>query len=491
MEVLYVCSEVAPFAKTGGLADVSGALPKALADLGHDVRVAVPFYRDVGESGIGVCETDISLAVPIMDRQVAGGVLEGRLPGSDVPVYFIRNDHYFDRRGLYGDPDTGRDYDDNCERFVFFSRAALELCDAIDYRPDVIHAHDWQAGLVPAYVRTLYSRDRAVSGARTVFTVHNLGYQGIFWHWDMKLTGLSWELFNWQQLEFYGNLNCLKAGLVFADLLTTVSRRYAQEIQTEEYGCGLEGVLAERSEDLYGVVNGVDYGVWDPATDPFIASGYSRDDRSGKAECKKALLDESGLPQDEQVPVVGMVSRLAAQKGLDILTVALDEVLALDLRMVILGTGDRKYHKLLEDAARKHPDRLAVHLTFDEPLAHRIEAGADMLLMPSRYEPCGLNQLYALKYGTVPVVRAAGGLADTVVDCTADTLADGSATGFAFESYDPVELLLTLERALRVFGRRRDWERLVRTGMEQDWSWHRSAREYSALYERALGRPAG
>ena len=488
MNIVYLSPEVAPFAKTGGLADVAGSLPRFMAELGHRATVMMPFHRQAKRAKQQIVDTGKSVAVPIMERIVTGRIFESRLPGSDVPVFLIGNDDYFDRDSLYVDPEQGEDYADNCERFIFFSRAALEAADALGIEPDIVHCNDWQTGLVPAYIKTLYAKGKAVSNARTVFTVHNLGYQGLFWHWDMKLTGLDWELFNWRQLEFYGKLNCLKAGLAFADVLTTVSRRHAEEIRTEEFGCGLEGVLAGRADDLYGVINGVDYSVWDPATDELIPATYSPEDVSGKAVCKRALLEAQGLPEREGVPLIGIISRLTPQKGFDILQIALPEIMNLDVQMVVLGTGDKKYHDLFEAAAGEYTGKLAVNLTFDDKLAHEIEAGCDMFLMPSRYEPCGLNQLYSLKYGTVPVVRATGGLADTVIDCTELTLEAGTATGFCFTKYNPVELLDVVERALEVYRNPDDWTRLALTGMGQDWSWTRSAERYVPLYERALAK---
>ena len=488
MDILFVSPEVAPFAKTGGLGDVAGALPKALAGLGHRVAVMMPRYLQACRSDLACTDTGKTVSVPIMGRPVTGQVFQSTLPGSDVPVFLIHNDDYYGRDGLYVDPTTRTDYPDNCERFVFFSRAVLEAADALDLRPDVVHVNDWQTGLIPVYVRTLYAGRRAVSHAATLFTVHNLAFQGLFWHWDMKLTGLDWELFNWRQLEFYGKLNCLKGGLVFADLLNTVSPRYAREVQSEEFGCGLDGVLTQRADDLYGVTNGVDYAVWDPAADPLIPAPYSPDDLSGKAACKRALLEASGLPPRDRVPVIGIISRLAAQKGFDILGIALDSIMELDVQMVVLGTGHQKYHDLFRAAAARHPEQLAVNLTFSNSLAHQIEAGSDLFLMPSRYEPCGLNQLYSLKYGTVPVVRAVGGLADTVVDCTPEALDAGVATGFVFEKHNPDALLRTVERAVDCYRRPADWGRLIRAGMDQDWSWARSAREYVALYERARAK---
>ncbi len=490
MNIIYITSEVVPFAKTGGLGDVAGALPKFVAELGHEISVITPFYRQAkaycrsAAAEQRAADTGISLSVPMPNGAVTARVFESVLPGSAVPVYLIGNDEYYDRDELYFDRATNADYEDNCERFVFFCRAALETIQALHLRPDVLHCNDWHTALIPVYLKTLYAERKPLSDARTLLTVHNLAYQGVFWHWDMKLTGLDWGLFNWRQLEFYGKLNCLKAGLVFADLLSTVSRRYAEEIQTEQFGRGLDGVLKERSNDLYGVVNGIDHSIWNPEVDELIPAKYSADDMSGKAVCKEALLNGQGLPRREATPLVGVISRLAPQKGFDIVEVALDELMQLDLQMVVLGTGDRRYHEMFKAAAKKCPDKLAVNLTFDDRLAHQIEAGCDMFLMPSRYEPCGLNQLYSLKYGTVPVVRATGGLADTVVDCDGKSLRRRTATGFVFEKYNPVRLLAAVERAIETYHRPAHWTQLVRTGMAQDWSWHRSAREYIALYEK-------
>ena len=495
MNVVYVSPEVAPFAKTGGLADVAGALPKFIESLGHKVSVFMPFYRqakeyfDGGGADEGVLDTRVSVSVPMVDRRPAARIFESRLPGSAARLYLVANEAYYDRDDLYFDRGKNADYADNCERFVFFARAVLEAIDAFGLRPDVIHCNDWQTGLIPVYIRTLYAGGSPASSARTVLTVHNLAYQGLFPRDEMKLTGLDLKLFNWQELEFYGKLNCLKGGLVFADVLNTVSRRYAEEIQTEPFGCGLDGVLRDRAADLHGIVNGIDYAVWSPETDGLIPATYSAAGLSGKAACKKALLDDQGLPARDGVPLVGIISRLAAQKGFDILEAALDEIMNLDVQMIVLGTGERKYHELFEAAAAKYPGKLAVNLTFSNELAHKIEAGSDMFLMPSRYEPCGLNQLYSLKYGTVPVVRATGGLADTIVDCNADSLGDGTATGFVFKRYSPAELVLAVERAARTYGRPEDWSRLVANGMAQDWSWIRSARKYAGLYEEAIGKP--
>jgi len=486
MNILIASPEVAPFAKTGGLADVVGAIPKHLRKLKHDVAVIMPLYRTVRENAGKIKDTGIALEIPVGDTVIAGGVAKAALPKSRVPIYFVDCPQYFDRDELYGR--KGKDFADNCERFIFFSRAVLETARALIPEVDVVHCNDWQTALVPVYLKTLYANDPALSKAGSLFTIHNLAYQGIFWHWDMKLTHLPWELFNWRQLEFFGKLNLLKGALHFSDVLNTVSRTYAKEIQTtDEFGKGLEGVLLERAEDLHGIVNGVDYSDWDPAEDPFIPENYTHGKLNGKRTCKRHLQEKNGLPMDD-VPLMGMIGRLDPQKGWDIVEGAIDALMRLDLQLVILGTGAERYHKLLEHIAEGYPDKTGINLTFDNRLAHEIEAGADMFLMPSRYEPCGLNQLYSLKYGTVPIVRCTGGLADTIVDCTPETLKAEEANGFSFEEYSSDALLDAIQRALSAYTDKKLWQPLMKNGMSQDWSWKRSAKEYETLYEKAKSK---
>jgi len=479
MKIAFVSSEVVPFSKTGGLADVSGALPKFLAALGHEVAVFTPLYRQVKER-FKPKKGKRAISVPVGAELVTGEVWNGAFPGSKVPVYFIGHDPYFNREGLYGD-EKG-DYTDNCSRFVFFSRAVIEALKALKFKPDVIHSNDWQAGLVPVYCRLAYGADPDIAGAANVYTVHNLAYQGLFWHWDISLLNIGWEHFNYKELEFYGKINFMKGGIVFADTITTVSPTYAKEIQSdEEYGAGLQGVLKERSEDLVGVLNGIDYDEWSPEKDKFLPAKYSPADRSGKAECKRALQTESGFLHKPRTPLFGMITRLVDQKGLDLVAGIIDEMMKEDLQLAVLGTGLDKYHVLLTDISKKYPKKCAAFLKFDNRLAHLIEAGSDMFLMPSRYEPCGLNQLYSLRYGTVPVVRAVGGLADTITDATSGGAAD-NANGFSFVLYEPTALLDAVRRALVSYADLALWEKIVETGMKQDWSWQRSAREYQGLY---------
>ncbi|HEY6010845.1 MAG TPA: glycogen synthase GlgA, partial [Nitrospirota bacterium] len=470
MNVLFAASEAAPFAKTGGLADVAGSLPPALAALGHDVRVVMPRYRQVDRDRFRLRHV-AAFSVPLGSWQERGDILEGRM-GKNVTVYFINKDIYYDRPELYR---TARaDYPDNAERFIFFSRAVLELCRAVGFRPDIVHCNDWQTGLVPLYLSTRYREYPQLRRTRTIFTVHNLGYQGLFPHGDMRLTGLGWDVFTPDGLEFWGSMNFLKAGLVYSDVITTVSKTYSREIQTPEYGHGLDGVLAKRSADLYGIVNGIDTAAWNPATDAAIAKTFTLSRLAGKAVCKQALYALANLAPDSG-PVIGMVTRLVDQKGLDILTEALPEIMSLGVRLVILGTGDEKYHRLLTDAAGRYPGRVRVMLRYDDRIAKAIYAGCDLFLMPSRYEPCGLGQMNALRYGTVPMVRKTGGLADTVQDYEPRT---GRGTGFVFEEYTAAALVDCLHRVVEAYGDQKRWKRLVQNGMKQDFSWERSAKDY-------------
>ena len=487
VNILIASSEVAPFSKTGGLADVCGALPAALADLGHQVTVVTPAYRDVVRKGWTLEPTGVSFDVPIGSKVVSGRFLSGCFPDSQVPILFVEQPEYFDRSELYGQ--RGQDYKDNCERFVFFSRAIMESIRLLDLSVDVLHCNDWQTGLVPAYLRIEFEHARGYENIVSLMTLHNMAYQGRFWHWDMLLTGIDWKYFNWNQMEFWGDLNLLKTGIVFADAINTVSPRYAQEIQRPPFGCGLEGVLQHRSTKLSGIINGVDYGNWDPATDPSLVTNYDVTNwRSGKAACKAKLQSELGLRQSPDTPLIGLIGRLADQKGWDLVAQVMKRwVLDSSVQWAILGTGDPKYHDLLYKLYAGHTDRVAVRLEFSDRLAHQIEAAADVFLMPSLYEPCGLNQLYSLKYGAVPVVHETGGLADTICDATPQFLAAKIANGFSFRQYDPESLEETLRRACGMYmNHAGTWGQLVETGMRQDWSWRGSAEKYVELYKNLI-----
>jgi starch synthase len=477
MHVAFVASECVPFSKTGGLADVVGALPRALAQLGHQVSVYVPKYRQT--KLIGAQTVVRSITVPFDDQyRFCSVVTDGNHSG--VSFYFIDYPPFFDREALYGTPSG--DYPDNAERFALFSRAVLEASKILGV-PDVFHCHDWQSALVPVLLHTQYADDLAFRNVATVFTIHNMGYQGLFPPDTLPLLTLPWDLFTITKMEFFGQVNFLKGALVFSDFVTTVSKRYSQEIQTTEYGFGLEGVLRDRAATVTGIVNGVDYEEWGPQTDKYIAANYSPQDLSGKAKCKEDLLASFGLADaDPHLPVVGIVSRFAAQKGFDLIAQVADRLALEDLTIVILGSGDQLYEEMFLRLNKQFPRKIALKVAYDNALAHKIEAGADMFLMPSRYEPCGLNQIYSLKYGTVPVVRATGGLDDTIEPWDPRT---GRGTGFKFSEYKGEALLLTLKEAMQAFRDQSSWPTLMRNGMSKDFSWNVSAKEYVRTYERA------
>jgi starch synthase len=490
VNILLATSEAVPFAKTGGLADVSGALPVELARLGHQVALILPAYRQTRYCGQPIEPMGIDFIVPIGSKTVVGHLLRSTMPGGKVPVYLVEQDQYYDRDELYSV--DGKDYIDNCERFVFFSRAVLEAIRLLDLRVDVLHANDWQTGLAPAYLKIEYRNVPRYQRIASLLTVHNLSYQGQFWHWDMLLTGLDWKYFNWRQMEFHGNLNLLKTGMVFADSINTVSPRYAQEIQSSPLGCGLEGVLQYRRDVLSGILNGIDPQEWNPATDPHLAANYSAETVGQvKPLCKAALQKELGLPQDRTAPLVGFVGRLIEQKGIDLVVEVMQRwVQTGDVQWAILGTGQPKYHKMLQVLAERFPKKVALRLEFSNPLAHRIEAGADVFLMPSRFEPCGLNQLYSLRYGTVPLVRATGGLADTIAGY--DSLSPNLvANGFVFQECSSLALGECLRQARDALRRPDVWRQLVAVGMGQDWSWARSAKQYTELYRKTMERGGG
>jgi len=478
MHIAFAASECVPFSKTGGLADVIGALPPALAHLGHQVTVFLPHYK---QTQLDNPRTVISsITVPFDDRYRFCAVLDGgRRDG--VQFYFIDYPPFFDREGgLYGT--ALGDFHDNAERFALFSRAVLEAVKVLG-APDVLHCHDWQTALVPILLKTLYVGDPAFAAAPCVFTIHNLGYQGLFQPEILPLLMLPWDLFTISKMEFYGKVNFLKGAIEMADFITTVSRRYAQEIQTAEFGFGLEGVLRARSSTIAGILNAVDYVSWNPADDPHIAARYSATDLSGKAKCKAALLNEFGLPQDTGLPVVGIVSRFVQQKGFDLIQQVGDRLALEDFMLLVLGNGQREYEDLFRRLNKQYPQKIAVRIAYDTALAHKIEAGSDIYLMPSHYEPSGLSQMYSLKYGTVPVVRATGGLDDSVEQFDPRT---GKGTGFKFREYTGEAMLASLRSAVALYKQDKNaWRVLMRNGMAQDYSWSNSAREYVKVYERA------
>ncbi len=476
MHIAFAASECVPFSKTGGLADVVGALPQALAAAGHQVSVYVPLYR---QTKLADPHTVVrSITVPFDDRYRFCSVVSGGSHGG-VKFYFVDYPPYFDRDALYGT--KSGDYPDNAERFALFSRAVIEASKVIGV-PNVFHCHDWQSALVPIMLRTLYAEDPVFRDVATVFTIHNMGYQGLFPPEVLPLLMLPWDLFTISKMEFFGQINFLKGALVFSDFVTTVSRKYSQEIQTTEYGFGLEGVLRNRAATVSGILNGVDYAEWSPQADKFIVANYSPENLAGKAKCKPDLLAAFGVDNaDLKLPVIGIVSRFAAQKGFDLISQVMDRLAREEMIIVALGTGDKEYEEMFLRMHKQFSNKIAVKVAYDNTLAHKIEAGADMFLMPSRYEPCGLNQIYSLKYGTVPIVRATGGLDDTVETWDARS---GKGTGFKFSEYNGESLLLTIKQALHAFRDPTSWQMLMKNGMNRDFSWNASARDYARIYER-------
>lgn len=481
MNILFLSSEVAPYAKTGGLADVAGSLPRALKRLGVEVAVGLPLYRMVKEGPFQRQVVLKGLQVPLAGQTLTGNV-QATETEDGVPVYLFEREDLFDRPNLYRTAEG--DYYDNLERFAFFSHAALVFAKATGMVFDVIHCHDWQTGLVPAYLSTLFRMDPFFSSTATLFTLHNIGYQGLFPAEKLSVCGLPPETYHPEGVEYWGAISLLKAGIVYSDAMTTVSPTYGREIQTSEFGMGMEGILQKRSATLHGILNGADYSVWDPAIDPHIASNYDSDHLSEKMVDKAALLKEAGLePALLERPVLGMISRLSHQKGCELFITILDEVVAMKAGMVILGEGEEQYENVLRDAAERYPGTVAVKIGFDETLAHRIMAGADIFLVPSFYEPCGLTQMYALKYGTVPVVRATGGLEDTIEEFDHWSK---TGNGFKFGPYDSKAFLSAIQRAMDLWTDRETWEILMRKGMAADFSWDRSAGRYLDLYQSLI-----
>ncbi|MCG8650659.1 MAG: glycogen synthase GlgA [Pirellulales bacterium] len=489
MNIVYLTSEALPFAKTGGLADVCGTLPVRVAALGHQATVIMPAFGSIRRCGLQVESTDISFAIPMTDQKLVGcRLLKSRLPDGDVPVWFIDQPQYFDRDSLYG---TSRgDYPDNAERFTFFCRAAIQAIRRIGWMVDIVHCNDWQTGLVPALMAADSQPQPWMRRAATVMTIHNLAYQGQFSHDAFRWTGLDWRHFNQDEFEFHHHLNFLKTGIITADSVSTVSPKYAEEICTVEHGCGLESVLEFVSDHTVGIINGIDRAVWDPRTDPKLSTSYDISNwRDGKAGNKRSLQREFDLETNTDIPLIGLVGRLAEQKGWDLILPVLRWHLEENrpTQWIVLGSGDARYEHELRQLAQQHPKRFALHIGFHDTLAHRIEAGSDLFVMPSHYEPCGLNQLYSLRYGTIPVVTATGGLANTVVDCTEQTLAAGTATGFFLDHKHPTSLDQAIGRALHMrYHQPENWAQLVETGMSQDWSWTKSANQYIKLYEKTL-----
>jgi starch synthase len=458
LKVLLASSEIVPFAKTGGLADVAGSLPLALEETSVDIRLIMPKYAAVKASG-----------------------KEARL-GKAIKVYFVENDGYFKRPELYGD--KFGDYKDNLDRFAFFSREVLERCKAEGFTPDIIHCNDWQTALVPVYLKTIYKYDPFFAATKTLFSVHNLAYQGLFQKEEYPKIGLDWSLFSINYFEFYDKVNLMKAGLIYADAINTVSPTYAKEILAPEFGCGLEGVLRTREDDLYGILNGIDYRLWSPETDSRIFKKYSSQTLEDKYVNKESLQKEAGLKVDADIPLFGLISRLADQKGVDLLAKIISRMLSLKTQFILLGTGENRYHVLFERVAEAHARDVSINLKFDAILAQKIYAGCDFFLMPSRYEPCGLSQIISFRYGTIPIVRQTGGLKDSVTEYNPKT---EKGSGFTFVEATPEGLFAAVQKALALYRQRERYVRLVKNVMKLDFSWERSAKEYVKLYNKILG----
>lgn len=484
MKVLFASSEAHPLVKTGGLADVSGALPRALRNLDQDVRLVIPGYQSLLEDNASLRPI---ASLTLANAKGSVRILRGRLPESRVVLYVIDAPYYFNRPGNpYTGPD-GNDWPDNAERFATFARAIVEIARdhaGLDWRPDIVHCNDWQTGLVPAFLSG--DSDRPA----TIFTIHNLAYQGLFSYDEYQALDLPAEWWSPETLEFYGQLSFIKGGIVYSDRITTVSPTYAEEIRTPAFGCGLDGLLNHRADRLTGILNGVDYKVWNPGSDELIPHTYNTRAFSGKARNKADLQKDLNLPQAPDLPLLAHIGRLVPQKGVDLILDILPDLMDRRLQLVILGTGDSALEAALNSASRQYPEKLAVSLAYNETLAHRIEAGSDMFLMPSRFEPCGLNQIYSLRYGTVPIVRRTGGLADTVTDTNIGSLQAATANGFHFEEPSGTALLDAIDRALALYPQTAVWRRLIAAGMRQDFSWKKSARRYLELYHSGTGIPS-
>ncbi|MBT9538194.1 MAG: glycogen synthase GlgA [Nitrospirae bacterium] len=473
MKILIATPEAVPFAKTGGLADVTGALLNEYRKMKEEAYLVMPLYGRVREN-FKLKDTGLKISVPLGNRK-----LKGRIFSYENSAYFIECDEFFDREEIYGTP--AGDYPDNAARFIFFSRGVLETCRALGFKPDIIHCNDWQTGLIPLYLKAIYSSDKFFDRTASIITIHNLGYQGLFPQSDMPLTGFDRSLFTPEGIEFYGKINFLKAGLISADSITAVSNNYAKEILSREYGFGLDGVLRKRASALTGIVNGIDSREWNPESDAFIKRNYSLKDIDGKKECKLQLLKECSIKPDAEMPLIGMVGRLSGQKGLDLILESLDEILSAGANLIILGRGDEMFHRRLSSAAKKYKGRMYVKVGFEDSLAHKIYAGADIFLMPSRYEPCGIGQLIAMRYGTIPVARRTGGLADTVLD---HRPLEGEGTGFLFSDYTADALQGCLKRALCVYVNEARWKKLMHSAMKMNFSWPDSAKKYIELYDK-------
>ncbi len=478
MNILIASSEAVPFAKTGGLADVAGSLYNELRKMGHDVYLVLPLYKRI-KKNFNLKESGIDINIPVGEK-----TLSGRFLIYNNNCVFIECDELFDRDELYGTPQG--DYNDNSVRFIFFSRSVLELCKKAGFRPDIIHCNDWQTGLIPFYLKTIYKSEVFFNNTATLLTIHNIGYQGLFPASDMTKLGVGWEYFNPDGIEFYGRINFLKAGIISADIINTVSKTYAEEILNEESGFGLEGILRTRKQRIFGIINGIDYDEWNPAKDNFLPAKYSYKDTRGKSVCKKELIKKvfsNNVQESEKKPLLGIVGRLSSQKGMDLVIKAAPKMLSSGVRLVILGKGDEYIHRELLEMQKKYSDNVSLTLGFNDQLAHNIYAGVDFFLMPSKYEPCGLGQMIAMRYGTVPIARATGGLVDTIDDY--DPL-NYSGTGFLFHEYSHYAFLNAIKTAFCVYDDSRKMKNLISNVMKIDFSWKNSAEKYINIYKHAI-----
>lgn len=476
LKVLFTASEVTPYAKTGGLADVAGSLPKALSELGNiDILTMMPRYNSINEENYSLKSLPHGIHFSMAGR-IHGVGLKYIEHNEHCRTYFIENWDYFGRDGLYG-------YHDDALRFGFFGRAVLESAKALNFKPDIVHCNDWHTGLIPAYLKTFYRNDDFFKDTKSLFTIHNLGYQGVFAKELLPMLDFGWDEFKMERLEYWDRISFIKGGLSYADFINTVSKEYSREIQTQRYGEGLDGLLRSRQDVLYGIVNGLDYDVWNPSTDTEIAQNFDVSDIDKKADNKAALQREKNLAVDPQLPLIGIVSRLSYQKGLDLVANAVREMVPLGIQLVILGTGEEYLQNMFQGLANEFPNNLKVDLKFSESMARRIYAGSDMFIMPSRYEPCGLGQLISMRYGTIPIVRRTGGLVDTVEEYNPDT---GDGTGFCFEDENPVALRSAIGKALNVYYQKDKWRKVILNAMSKDFSWKQSAKEYLELYTKAL-----
>ncbi len=489
LKILMVYSEVAPFSKTGGLADVGGALPKFLKDMDHDVRIITPQYLAINERKYILRDVIRlqNIEIPLGEKSVKINVKSAFLPNSKVQVYFINHKSLFFRSGLYVDPRNGSDYADNDKRFTVFSRGVLETLNKLQWQPDIIHCNDWQSGLVPFFLKTVFKDDSFFSHTYSMFTIHNVAYQGNYSIDSVKEIGIDHEYCeSGGPLEFQGKCSFLKSGIVYSDLINTVSENYVREVQSSsDFGCGFENIIQSREKDFFGILNGIDDTVWNPETDTHIPANYTINDLDKKGQNKEALFNELSLPNEPEIPVISMITRLVDQKGINLVRDIFDEMMRLKIFFVLLGVGDESYHRFFKQAQKKYKDRVRINLTFNDKLAHLVIAGSDVFLMPSKTEPCGLTQLYGLKYGTVPLVHKTGGLADTVHPFNLDA---DKGNGFVFEKYDSKQLLKVLKQAVKQYSDQKTWVRIMKNGMKEDFSWRVSAKKYVQLYNKCISK---